>query len=149
MNKSLLVALVTTAALAGCSTVPIGPSVTVMPTKGKPFDLFLREDAECRGYARQSIGTDPQDAQTRAFAASAATGAVVGAAVGALSHNAGSGAAVGLGAGSLFGFGSAENSRYALQQRYDITYQQCMYAKGNEVMPRTSVRYYHPAYYYP
>jgi hypothetical protein len=48
-----------------------------------------------------------------------------------------SGAAIGAGSGLLLGSaagpGAYETSAYALQNRYDITYVQCMYAKGNQV----------------
>ena len=30
--------------LAGCTQVPLGPSVAVMPAPGKPFDLFVSEE---------------------------------------------------------------------------------------------------------
>jgi len=34
--------------LAGCTSVPLGPSVAVMPAPGKPFDLFVQEEAMCQ-----------------------------------------------------------------------------------------------------
>ena len=43
-------------ASAGCATtMPQGPSVTVLPTQGKPFTKFQEEDAECRKWAEKSI----------------------------------------------------------------------------------------------
>ena len=39
--------------LAGCVSIPIGPSVRVLPAPGKPFDVFVREDALCRQFAVQ------------------------------------------------------------------------------------------------
>jgi hypothetical protein len=70
--------------------------------------------------------------------ASAAVGTALGAAAGAaLSGGSGGAAAFGAGggllAGSLVGAGNASTSLYDTQQRYDIAYIQCMYAKGHQV----------------
>lgn len=149
MKKQIMVLMGgMTLLLAGCASVPTGPSVLVMPKPGKPFDLFQQEDMQCRGYAQQSIGVNPQGAQVQSFAGTAVAGAAVGALVGALAHNAGAGAAVGLGLGSVVGAGSSQDTGLSLQQRYDNTYQQCMYSKGNQIMPQTRVNYY-PGYYSP
>jgi hypothetical protein len=84
---------------SGCANIPNGPSVAVMPAPGKPFDLFVAEDRECRQFAQQSIGTTAnQDAM------------------------------------------GSDASRYSgneAQRRYDIAYEQCMYAKGNQ-LPQSS-----------
>lgn len=131
----LLVALVLLAA-AGCATVPAGPSVAVMPSPGKPFDVFQQEDAMCRQYAQQQIGVSPQDTVNKSTAAGAAIGGAAGAALGSLSHT-GSGTAFGAVTGALFGAaaGSSQGQYYGYeaQRRYDIAYQQCMYANGNMV----------------
>ncbi len=128
-------------AAGGCATVPTGPSVMVLPTPGKPFDLFQAEDAMCRQWARQQIGLSPQDTVNKNTAAGAVIGTVVGAglgaAIGAASGHAGSGAAVGAAGGLLVGTASGANAGqyygYQAQRRYDIAYQQCMYANGNLV----------------
>jgi hypothetical protein len=80
--------------LGGCVSVPTGPSVMVLPPKGKPFEQFQAEDAKCRQWAGQKVGTTYQDYQ------------------------------------------------YEAQRRYDIYYQQCMYAYGNMI---PGVRYTSPA----
>jgi hypothetical protein len=49
------------------------------------------------------------------------------------SSGAAAGAGVGLLVGALAGSGAANASAYALQQRYDMGYTQCMYAKGHKV----------------
>lgn len=70
-----------------------------MPAPGKPFDLFVAEDRECRQFAQQSIGTAAnQDAM---------------------------------------GSDASRYSGYEAQRRYDIAYEQCMYAKGNQ-LPQSS-----------
>jgi hypothetical protein len=33
------------AVLAGCATMPTGPSVAVLPGPGKPFEVFQTDDA--------------------------------------------------------------------------------------------------------
>jgi hypothetical protein len=137
-------AALTVLMLAGCVTVPVpaGPSVLVMPAPGKPLDLFQAEDASCRYWAQQQIGASPQDVANQNAAAGAAVGtamgAVVGAAIGSASGHAGEGAIIGAGSGLLLGAssGAEYGSAYAweVQHRYDIAYQQCMYANGN-VLP--------------
>ncbi|MDA8413870.1 MAG: hypothetical protein M0023_08795 [Desulfobacteraceae bacterium] len=128
-------------AVSGCATIPTGPSVRVLPAPGKPFDLFMADDAICRRWAEQAIGISPQEVQNQNTAGGAAIGTIAGAGVGGLlgaaSGNAGAGMAIGAGSGLLMG--SAIGSDYGwesagLQQRhYDNAYVQCMYAKGNQV----------------
>jgi len=133
------------AMLAGCAVVPQGPSVRVLPTPGKPFDVFMAEDQYCRGYAQQMTG-NAQEAANAAAIGSAAVGTAVGAAAGALigGHNAaGTGAGIGLVTGSAIGAGESSRTGYAMQRRYDTAYEQCMYSKGN-VLPGQPVPYYTP-----
>jgi hypothetical protein len=128
--------------LGGCVTMPTGPSVLVLPAPGKPFDLFQAEDASCRQWARMQIGMSPQDTANQNAVASGVVGAVVGTAIGAAMGSAsgrgGEGAIIGGGTGLLFGAAQGSESGrlygWEAQHRYDITYQQCMYAKGN-VLP--------------
>lgn len=130
-----------------CATVPTGPSVMVMPTPGKPFDLFQAEDNTCRQWARQQIGLTPQETINQNTASGAAIGTVVGAglgaAIGAATGNAGGGAVIGAAGGLLVGTASGADAGryygYEAQRRYDIAYQQCMFANGNLV---PGVRYY-------
>lgn len=139
MKPIALVTVVAAAlALGACAVVPpSGPSVMVLPGEGKSFDQFRADDFQCRQFADAQIGgAQPSQAQVNSGVTSAAIGTVVGAAAGALigGHE---GAAVGAGTGLLFGSaagaGAANASAYTLQQRYDMGYQQCMYAKGNKV----------------
>ena len=128
-------------ALTGCATMPTGPSVRVLPAPGKPFDQFMAEDAICRRWSEQMVGMSAQDTANRNTATSAvvgtAIGAGVGAALGAAGGNAGAGAAIGGGSGLLLGTASGASSGevYGMeaQRRYDNTYVQCMYSKGNQV----------------
>jgi hypothetical protein len=137
---------------AGCARMPVGPSVAVMPAPGKPFDLFVNDDAQCRGFAEQQIGVTPQRAEAENIAGGAVTGAALGAAagtaIGALSGHIGPGAIAGAGLGLLMGAASGASmghgAYWSLQQRFDIAYEQCMYAKGNQI-PGSAVAYTQPA----
>jgi hypothetical protein len=124
-------------ALAGCVTAPTGPSQMALPGTGKNFDQFRADDADCRQYAGTSSGGQTaEQAQTDSAIKSGIIGTGIGAAAGAAMgghEGAGVGAGVGLLGGSMAGAGAASQSAYTVQQRYDIAYTQCMYAKGNKV----------------
>ena len=140
-SKTTIWSLLALLVLGGCATLPTGPSVRVLPTPGKSFEQFMAEDAVCRQWAEQQLGMSAQDTVNQNTATSAvvgtAIGAGVGAALGAASGNAGAGAAIGGGTGLLFGTASGASSGqvYGMeaQRRYDNTYVQCMYAKGNQI----------------
>lgn len=133
--KYSIIAVVLFGTLAGCATVPSGPSVVVMPAPGKPFEIFAAEDRECKQYAQQNIGMAPGEAATDSEMKSIAAGTAIGAAAGVLSggRHVGSSAAVGMLGGAALGSGEAGYSGREAQRRYDIAYEQCMYAKGNQL----------------
>jgi hypothetical protein len=124
-------------ALAACATTPSGPNVMALPGSGKSFDQFRYDDFECRQFAQAGVGGGtPNGIAADAGVKSAVVGAAIGAAAGALAGGnsaAGPGAAAGLVVGALAGSGAANASSHTLQNRYDIGYQQCMYAKGNKI----------------
>jgi hypothetical protein len=127
--------------LGGCATIPAGPSVMVLPAPGKPFEAFQSDDAACRQWALQQAGVRPGEVANENLAGGAAIGTLIGAglgaAIGAASGHAGSGAAIGAGSGLLAGTavatGPACRAAREVQRRYDMAYQQCMYAKGNRI----------------
>lgn len=127
--------LVAVALLSGCATQPKGPSVAVMPSPNKPFEVFRDDDVLCRDFASRQVAGDAEDANQQALGA-AAIGTLLGAGLGAAVGD-GRGAAVGAAGGALAGTavgGSrSDRSGQSLQARYDIAYQQCMYSKGNQV----------------
>lgn len=137
----IMVSAVMAAALIGCATMPTGPSVMVLPAPGKPFEVFQTDDALCRQFAFQQSGGHSGEVINQNIANSAAigtlAGAAIGAAIGSTSGHVGSGAAIGAGTGLLtgaaVGSGPAYASGWEVQRRYDIAYQQCMYAKGNQI----------------
>jgi hypothetical protein len=140
--------------LTGCATVPTGPNVMVLPAPGKPFEVFQSEDANYKWWASQQSGLSAQETVNQNTISGAVVGTLIGAglgaaigavsgnpgmgaAIGAVSGNPGMGAAVGAGSGLLGGTISGANTgqgyAWEAQRRYDIAYQQCMYAKGNQV----------------
>ena len=126
--------------LGGCATLPTGPSVMALPALGKSFEQFQAEDVACRQWAAQQVGPPGAPAnQNTAIGAAVGTaiGAGLGAAIGSASGHAGTGAAIGAGAGLLTGTAAGANADQATagnaQRRYDMAYQQCMYAKGNQI----------------
>ncbi len=136
MTKIPLIVLLT-AALAGCTTVPTGPSRMALPGSGRSFDQFRVDDAVCRQYALENSGATPSQVQEASGVKSAvvgtAVGAAAGAAIGGTGRDAAAGAGVGLLVGALAGTAAADQSWYAMQRRYDTGYTQCMYAKGHRV----------------
>ncbi|MEC4749004.1 hypothetical protein [Methylomicrobium sp. Wu6] len=137
MINPLSQAIVPVFLLAGCSSLPIGPSVLVLPGTGKSFEQFRADDMQCRQYAfAQSGGVTPGQVATGSGVGTAAVGTAVGAAAGA-ALGGGQGAAIGAGsgllAGTISGSEAARATGYEAQQRYDMGYIQCMYAYGNRV----------------
>ncbi len=135
--------------LIGCASIPTGPSVAVMPGPGKPFDLFNADNAICKEFAHQQIGADPNDVAREQVLTGAAAGVALGAASGALMGHGHGGqaesmAGAGLIVGSAAGGNAANQSTMTLQRRYDIAYQQCMYAKGNQIPGYPAPRYVTP-----
>jgi hypothetical protein len=127
--------------LSACAAVPTGPSVMVLPGVGKPFDQFQVDDVACRQFAQTQTGIPPGEAGRQSTINTAALGTLLGAgagaALGAAAGDAGVGAAIGAGSGLLFGTASGAEAgagtARSLQSRYDVSYMQCMYAKGNQV----------------
>lgn len=140
-GKIIILILLQLFALVGCATMPTGPSVQVMPGPGKSFEQFQADNAACRQWAAQQTGQSPQEAATQntitGAAVGTAAGAALGAAIGAASGRAGTGAAIGAGSGLLVGgaTGASAGQAYGMeaQRRYDIAYEQCMAAKGNQI----------------
>jgi hypothetical protein len=134
-NRSMFAAAAVAMAVAGCATAPLAPRVAVMPAPGKPFELFAAEERTCRQYAEQSVGGQVE-AVDNAAVGTAAVGTVIGAVAGAAiggRQGAAVGAGTGLIVGSAAGSGRGAYTERDFQRRYDIAYQQCMYAKGNQL----------------
>jgi hypothetical protein len=128
-------------AVSGCVYVPTGPSVMVLPGSGKSFEQFQADDAVCRQWAGWKIGQSPQQTASQNVAAGSITGTLIGAglgaAIGAAAGDPGLGAGIGAASGLLFGTSAGveagQASGWEAQRNFDIAYQQCMYAKGNQI----------------
>jgi hypothetical protein len=143
--------LIPALALAGCVTVPAGPTVMVLPGTSKSFEAFQADNFACQQFAQASLGLNAPPGQlvadpTGGGAAVAGTliGAAAGAAIGAATGQAGAGAAIGAGSGLLFGSAAGANAsgwnNVTVQRRYDNAFLQCMYAKGNQIPVRAASR---------
>ena len=151
----------------GCATAPLGPTVQVMPSSGKPFAKFQTESEECQAWAFQQMGG--QEAVDRINANAVLYGIIggaIGAGIGALTgaswgysprstrryaaHGAAMGAGIGTAAGAAHGAAASAYSSQQLQMIYDDAYVQCMYSKGNQVpgsVPNYEREHYPQEYY--
>jgi uncharacterized protein YcfJ len=134
-TKTTLISTFAILVLTGCAMQPMGPTVQVMPAPNKPFEVFQQDQTLCKQYAEQQVSGQAQAANNQAVGSSvlgSGLGAALGAALGG-----GSGAGVGAASGAIAGAGAgvegSQAAQLTIQQRYDIAYQQCMYAKGNQV----------------
>ena len=137
-------ALLSAVLLPACTSMPAGPSMMALPGAGRSFEQFRHDDYACRQFAdQQTGGMAPNRASVSSGIGSAAVAAALGAAAGA-AFGGGRGAAVGAGTGLLLGglagTHSASASGHASQQRYDMGYTQCMYAKGHQVPVSGQIR---------
>jgi hypothetical protein len=128
------------ATLVGCAATPMGPSVQVMPGRGKAFATFQSDQVECKSYAGGQVNGQAEAANQRAVGVALLTtvlGAGLGAAVGGAAGDAGAGAAIGAAAGvsggTAFGAGNTSYDQMSIQQQYDNAFAQCMYSKGEQV----------------
>jgi hypothetical protein len=109
----------------------------VLPGSTKSFEEFRNDDYYCHQFALGQVGgITPNQAAMTSGVGTAAVGTALGAAAGAAiggGHGAAIGAGTGLVGGGLVGSGAASSSGYEAQERFDIAYIQCMYAKGHRV----------------
>ncbi len=146
MRNRLVPATLAAALLLGaCSTIPNGPSELALPGSTRTFEQFRFDDADCRQFSLAQVGgTTPGEAATESTAKSAALGAGIGAVAGAAvsgGRGAGAGAGLGLIVGAIAGADAGDRSSWALQQRYDAAYKQCMYARGHKIPVYGNVNY--------
>lgn len=121
--------------LAGCVTVPDGPTIPVMPGQGKSLQAFDQDEQQCEDYAHDKVAGQVKNANDRQ-ARNTVLGAIIGTGIGAAVGNT-KGAIVGGSAGALIGSDTAEPGyhQYSAQRRYDMAYAQCMESKGDQVGP--------------
>jgi hypothetical protein len=73
--RSTAAAIAVAALVAGCESVPTGPSLMVLPGQGKSFEQFQADDAACRLWA---AGRSPQQAPSGSAVGGAAVGTASG-----------------------------------------------------------------------
>jgi len=145
--KTIAAVTATAAVLAGCVTPPIGPTVYSAPGRGKSPAAFQQDDQTCQEYANQRASAEADSANNKAIGSAiigTALGAGLGAAVGG-GRGAGIGAASGAVVGTAVGANQSNRAQWSLQQRYNVTYAECMSARGNSI-PASA---YPPGYYGP
>jgi hypothetical protein len=150
MKQNILWLPLTALIVAGCSTMPKGPDVAVMPGPGKSLEQFQADDRTCRDYAERSLQGTPEPGES--VAKGAGIGAGVGAAAGAALSGGRPGGIVGgavwgLLLGSAVGASNAGPQERQAQHRYDIAYEQCMSTRGNQIPP-PPVTYYRYRHHY-
>ena len=57
--------LLLVAALGGCSTMPAGPSVLVLPGSDKDFEHFHADDLACRQFVQSQLAGAQKDLSSR------------------------------------------------------------------------------------
>lgn len=137
--------------LAGCVSLPAGPSLQALPGSRTSGEQFAADDVQCLALAKaQAGGRTPADAANDSAVASAAAGTAIGAAVGGLidgSSGAATGAGMGLLFGALAGAGASRDAYWITQRRFDQAYYACMYARGHKVpVPAHAVGAYRARY---
>ena len=126
--------------LAACAYAPMGPTVLVMPPKGKSFDTFQQDQLICKNYASNQVSAQADSANTTS-ALQGLGGAILGAGLGAAvggGEGAAIGAAGGAAAGTLVGASTSGQRQKSIQEQYNNAYVQCMVAKGNLIKAQTA-----------
>ena len=150
-TASIIATMTAASLLAGCVTAPMGPTIPVMPGPSKSLEAFQADEATCEQYASNRVAGQAEAANNTAIGQAligTALGAGLGAAVGG-----GRGAAVGAASGAVVGTAVGANTsgwaQMSVQQRYDVSYAQCMETKGNHVPGPRHPRRPPPGYYPP
>ena len=121
--------------LAGCASTPMGPTIRVMPSPNKPFEIFQQDQESCKQYAQSQVAGQVESANNGAVGR-AALGTLLGAGLGAaVGNHQGAGVGAGMGAivGTSAGANSSERAERSIQTQYNNAFAQCMYSKGNQV----------------
>ncbi|MEO6974121.1 MAG: glycine zipper family protein [Rhodoferax sp.] len=142
-RKLTFIALSPLLLLAACASPPMGPTVQVLPSPNKPFQVFQHDQFDCKQYAQSQVAGQAEAANQGAVG-SAAVGVVLGGLLGAAiggHQGAGVGAGVGAIAGTSAGANSSAYGQGSIQAQYNNAYVQCMYSRGNQV-PGAAPAYY-------
>lgn len=137
-SRSMLLPIIMAIGLAGCASIPTGPTVMVLPGLDRTLEQFRRDDLFCRQWSAEQVGPATASEQVPAAPAAgmvgvAGTGAAIGATVDNSSAEAVVGAGNGLVGGTAVGLDASRAEVGSVQWRYDVAYEQCMYAKGHRI----------------
>ena len=128
---------------------PMGPTVQVLPSRGKPFEVFAQERSYCSAYAGSVVQGQAEALNQRAVGG-AVLGTILGAGLGAAVGR-GRGAAVGAASGAALGTGigasGTAQAQGGIQGQYDDAYLQCMVSKGNRPPPPPTIIVQQPGYF--
>jgi uncharacterized protein YcfJ len=127
----------------------MGPTVQVLPSPNKPFQVFQQDQFNCKQYAQSQVAGQAEAINQGAVGTTAA-GVVLGGLLGAAIGNhqgAGIGAATGAIVGSSAGANSSAYGQGSIQAQYNNAYVQCMYSRGNQVPGAGAPAYYPPPRY--
>lgn len=141
MKRLSLICLAAPLGLAACAETPMGPSISVLPPPGKPFETFQQEQQYCQAAAAQAVQGQAEHENNRAIIGgvlSTALGAGLGAAIGG-GYGAGIGAASGASLGAAGGAGYSDAHQNPIQAQYDNQYAACMVSRGNVIPGATGV----------
>ncbi len=137
-RRSAPAVLASTLLLAACAQ-PLGPTVQVLPGKGKDFAAFQVDQRDCSLYTNDQV-RPLRETVERQQLGTALIGTVLGAGLGAAvggGRGAGIGAAAGSLTGTAYGTDRADRATDRLQVTYDNTYAGCMAAHGDVVRTPT------------
>jgi len=132
IKMAAMAAVCTAALLGGCATEPLGPTVPAMPGKGKSMEAFQQDDQYCQDYAANRASGRVKQANDTELR-NGVIGAALGAGLGALAGNTKGAVAGGLIGGAIGTTATAGGDQYHVQRLYNISYAQCMKARGDEV----------------
>jgi hypothetical protein len=119
------------ALLAGCAQAPQAPTAQVTPGPGKTDEAFQADMTACKKTASDSVAGQVSAANTQAVTgamAGVATAALTGG-VSAITSNM-SGTAT---SAAQTGVQSSAGAQGTIQQQYDVTFNNCMFAAGDNV----------------
>ena len=145
VKRVVLAIGITALTLAATAALAQKSSLYIYPQKGQSKDQQAKDESECRTWAKEQSGVNPDVPPTpaqlgshaRGTAGGAARGAAVGAAVGAIGGNAGKGAAAGAVVGGVAGRRGSRRSMQAEQAGATDSFQRafaaCMEARGYTV----------------
>ncbi len=119
----------------GCAQVPQGPTVQVLPGRGKSFEAYQVDTSICTQYAASAVQGQAERANGQAVGG-AVLGTLLGAGLGA-AVGGGRGAGIGAASGAVLGTGlgasGSANHQGGIQEQYDNAYVACQVSKGNRV----------------